>query len=142
MLVLSRKVSERIRVRLEDGRDIWITLVDVDRNKVRIGVAAPTTCRIDREENIGKQPPPRVGSGAGRGCDVMACPICDSTVQHLGNLGVIGKRIWWCPRCGTLVTVSDEGREADVPAWTKVIEREIVRDVVKARGGRADGGVA
>ena len=37
MLVLSRKIGEKIYV----GKDIAITLVDIDRNKIRLGFEAP-----------------------------------------------------------------------------------------------------
>ena len=46
MLVLSRKIQERIKI----GPDIWITLVDIDRNKVRIGIEAPKDVIVTREE--------------------------------------------------------------------------------------------
>ena len=36
----------------------------------------------------------------------MACPTCDHTMQ---NLGVENQKIFWCPRCGTLKTVSPSG---------------------------------
>ncbi len=46
MLVLSRRIGEKIRV----GKDVWITVVDIDRGKVRIGIDAPTDTDIYREE--------------------------------------------------------------------------------------------
>ena len=46
MLVLSRKRGEKIFI----GRDICITLVDIDRGKCRIGVEAPRDVVIYREE--------------------------------------------------------------------------------------------
>ena len=36
----------------------------------------------------------------------MACPTCDHTMQ---NLGVENQKIFWCPRCGTLKTISPSG---------------------------------
>lgn len=50
MLVLSRHVSERIFVRLEDGRHIVILPVAIQGDKVRIGIEAPRTVSIHREE--------------------------------------------------------------------------------------------
>lgn len=50
-LVCSRKVGERIRIKLEDGREIWITLVEVRHNcKGRIAVQADRSIEIMREE--------------------------------------------------------------------------------------------
>lgn len=46
MLVLTRRLNERIFI----GDNIIITLVDIDRGKVRIGIEAPNDLRVDREE--------------------------------------------------------------------------------------------
>ena len=46
MLVLSRKTSERILI----GDEIAITIVRIGPNSVRIGVEAPKTMNIVREE--------------------------------------------------------------------------------------------
>lgn len=46
MLVLSRKTSERILI----GDDIAITVVRIGPNSVRIGIEAPRTMNIVREE--------------------------------------------------------------------------------------------
>jgi carbon storage regulator len=46
MLVLSRKVGEKIVI----DSCITVTVVAVDGNKVRLGIAAPPEVRIDREE--------------------------------------------------------------------------------------------
>lgn len=46
MLVLSRKTSERILI----GDDIAITIVRIGPNSVRIGIEAPRTMNIVREE--------------------------------------------------------------------------------------------
>lgn len=48
MLVLSRKVGERIVV--GNGREIVLTVVDIDRGKVRIGIEAPPDVLVLREE--------------------------------------------------------------------------------------------
>lgn len=56
MLVLQRKVHERILVRCPDGTELWVQLVDVrDRSKARIGIEAPEGYEIVREELLGKQ---------------------------------------------------------------------------------------
>ena len=46
MLVLTRKVGEMVVI---DGC-ITITVVSVDGNKIRLGIAAPPEVRVDREE--------------------------------------------------------------------------------------------
>ncbi len=46
MLVLSRKMSERILV----GSEIWITVVKIEGNQVRLGIEAPTDVTILRSE--------------------------------------------------------------------------------------------
>ncbi len=53
MLVLSRKLGEKIYV----GDDIIVTVVDIDRGKVRIGIEAPRDVPVFREEvmDIGKK---------------------------------------------------------------------------------------
>lgn len=50
MLVLTRKLDERIRLAVPGFPPIWITLVDVDRGKVRIGIEAARDVDIAREE--------------------------------------------------------------------------------------------
>lgn len=50
MLVLSRHVDEKVIVELEDGRLIELMPVDLRGDKVRIGITAPRTIRIHREE--------------------------------------------------------------------------------------------
>ena len=46
MLVLSRKVNETIRI----GDDVRVTLLGVDGDKIKIGIEAPKTTKIFREE--------------------------------------------------------------------------------------------
>jgi carbon storage regulator len=59
MLVLSRKLGEKIYV----GDNICITVVDIDRGKIRLGIEAPRDVPIYRQELLplgGQQllPPP------------------------------------------------------------------------------------
>jgi carbon storage regulator len=46
MLVLTRKVGERIRI----GDDVTVQVLDVRGGQVRLGLAAPAEIRIFREE--------------------------------------------------------------------------------------------
>jgi carbon storage regulator len=46
MLVLTRKVGQRIRI----GDDVIITLVRIQGDKVRVGIEAPRDVAIHREE--------------------------------------------------------------------------------------------
>jgi carbon storage regulator len=46
MLVLTRKIGEEIVI----DRDICITIVDIRRDRVRIGITAPLELIVDRRE--------------------------------------------------------------------------------------------
>jgi len=46
MLVLSRKLGEKIFI----GDSICITVVDIDRGKIRLGIEAPRDVAIYRQE--------------------------------------------------------------------------------------------
>lgn len=46
MLVLSRKKSERILI----GNDVTITVVEIRGDKVRLGIEAPRSLSVHREE--------------------------------------------------------------------------------------------
>lgn len=46
MLVLSRKLGEKILI----GENISITIVDIDRGKIRLGIEAPRDVPIYRQE--------------------------------------------------------------------------------------------
>lgn len=46
MLVLSRKIGQKIFI----GNDICITITDVDRGKVRVGIEAPRHLQVLRDE--------------------------------------------------------------------------------------------
>jgi carbon storage regulator len=49
MLVLARKVGEKIYIG-KGAAQIVVTLVDIDRNKVRLGIEAPRNVHVFREE--------------------------------------------------------------------------------------------
>lgn len=48
MLVLSRKVSEKVHI----GDDVIITVVRISGNSVRIGIEAPSDVRVRRHELV------------------------------------------------------------------------------------------
>lgn len=52
MLVLSRKLGEKIYI----GENICITIVDIDRGKVRLGIEAPRDVLIMRQELLPPKP--------------------------------------------------------------------------------------
>jgi len=54
MLVLSRKLGEKIQI----GEDITITVVDIDRGKIRLGIEAPRDVPIFRQELLPLGVPP------------------------------------------------------------------------------------
>ena len=64
MLILMRRAGESIRI----GDDITVKIVNVDRNRVRVGVNAPREVRVDREEvaekkRLGIEPVKRLATG-------------------------------------------------------------------------------
>jgi carbon storage regulator CsrA len=66
MLVLSRNLSERVVVTLEDGRQIRVEVIEIrgrDR-KVRLGFTADPAIRIDREEIDERRAADRRGGAA------------------------------------------------------------------------------
>lgn len=54
MLVLSRKLGEKIFI----GDNICITVVDIDRGKIRLGIEAPRDVAIYRQELLPAGTPP------------------------------------------------------------------------------------
>ncbi|RUL87471.1 carbon storage regulator CsrA [Tautonia sociabilis] len=61
MLVLSRKIGERIRI----GDDVVLTVVRIHGDKVRLGIDAPTEVAIHREEVYRRLRSPASGPGPG-----------------------------------------------------------------------------
>ena len=65
LLVLSRRIGEKILV----GDDIEITVAAINGGQVKIGISAPKTMRVDREEvrariNAGLPAPAPAKAGA------------------------------------------------------------------------------
>lgn len=50
MLVLSRKLSEAVVITTPNGERIRFVVVDIDRGKIRVGIEAPRTFPVHREE--------------------------------------------------------------------------------------------
>lgn len=46
MLILSRKVDQRIRI----GDDVVVSVLEIDRDHVKIGIVAPKNIRVYRHE--------------------------------------------------------------------------------------------
>lgn len=64
MLVLSRKRGERLRLELPDGRAVWVEVVLIDGNRVKIGIAAPPDVKVWHAELVeAKTPGGAVPSG-------------------------------------------------------------------------------
>ena len=54
MLVLSRKLGEKIYI----SDNICITIVDIDRGKIRLGIEAPRNVPLFRQELLTDKKPP------------------------------------------------------------------------------------
>ena len=46
MLILTRRIGEVVRI----GDDVTVTILDVKRNQIRIGIDAPREVSVHREE--------------------------------------------------------------------------------------------
>ena len=59
MLILGRKLKERIRLTLPDRRGIvvWVSVERLGGNDCRIGIEAPPAVEIVREELLGQEAP-------------------------------------------------------------------------------------
>lgn len=74
LLCLTRRPGERVILRLEDGREITVLLMEVDRraNKARLGISAPPSVLIFREElrdTLGAPRRPATNGGRAAGTD-------------------------------------------------------------------------
>jgi carbon storage regulator len=63
MLVLSRKLGEKIFI----GEHICITVVDIDRGKIRLGIEAPRDVSIYRQELLPDKPEDSQGVAQAQG---------------------------------------------------------------------------
>lgn len=60
----------------------------------------------------------------------MPCPCCNHTVHNLG-LDQAGRRVFWCPRCGTLKTESTTFEEHQIPRWSRLLKAWDIEDLHK-----------
>ncbi len=65
MLILMRKVSERVRIRVPGVPDIWVSVEEVDRGKIKLGIEAPRSTPIFRKELL-DNPSPQFQKGGSR----------------------------------------------------------------------------
>lgn len=52
MLVLTRCPGQKLRLTTQSGEVIWLMVTDVSGNAVRLGITAPRSVTVDREEVI------------------------------------------------------------------------------------------
>lgn len=70
MLVLARKVDQRVRVRIPVGDgfvDVWVVVVEINPGRVKIGFDAPGDVGVAREEIIGHENTGGHGGGKTQG---------------------------------------------------------------------------
>src|SRR5689334_18295923 len=99
MLVLSRKLGEKILI----GDNITITVVDIDRGKIRLGIDAPRDVLVYREEVL---PPPGFtpSNHTMRPAPQQHVPTQEErTVRAARMAGYDGDS---CPHCAELKVVS------------------------------------
>ncbi len=61
MLILTRRVGESVMI----GEDVTITVLRVKGTQVRLGVTAPRTVSVQREEISGRIKPENLATGEG-----------------------------------------------------------------------------
>ena len=72
MLVLSRKLSEKTIITTPSGERIEVAVVDIDRNKIRLGFTADVRITINREEVDRRKQSAESGT-------YTPCEACDDT---------------------------------------------------------------
>jgi carbon storage regulator CsrA len=60
MLVVMRHTGEEIVITLEDGREITVVLLGLDRGRARLGIDAARSIEVDRREIWARKHPDRV----------------------------------------------------------------------------------
>lgn len=65
MLILDRRKSERVRLKMPDGRELWVMVVGFKPGKVRLGFTAPDDVQVQREEVIDDHAAGTGGAGGG-----------------------------------------------------------------------------
>jgi len=78
MLVLTRKVGESIHI----GGDVVLTVLEVRPSRIRLGVAAPLSVRIQRAENLDSSESPTAA-------EFLTCQSCEDSVK-IANFGEHG----------------------------------------------------
>jgi sRNA-binding carbon storage regulator CsrA len=51
-LALSRRLNEKVRIKTPDGTVVWVSVSEIDRQRVRLTFTAETTVTILREELV------------------------------------------------------------------------------------------
>lgn len=80
MLVMSRKVLEEIRI----GQDIIVKVIKTGANRVQIGIEAPDSVRVLRNELYGEHEESGIGLGADSEVDLPEAGLT-STQYHDGD---------------------------------------------------------
>src|SRR5262245_4089540 len=78
MLVLTRKLGESIHI----GADVVLTVLDVRPGRIRLGIAAPLSVRIQRGELCDSRE-------SQTGTDFLRCQSCEDTMK-IANFGDLG----------------------------------------------------
>jgi carbon storage regulator len=93
MLVISRRLGEGIVI----NGNIHITVVKVGRGRIRLGLTAPPTVRINRREELDDESPDGVesigGSSLTDGVTVLPFSLNDSTEETSPRKTTVRKRI-------------------------------------------------
>jgi carbon storage regulator len=53
MLLLSRRAGERFVIQTPGG-DVWVSILEIDRGKAKVGIEAPQEYAIWRQELLGR----------------------------------------------------------------------------------------
>src|SRR5947209_3315167 len=113
MLVLSRKLGEKIFI----GENICITVVDVDRGKIRLGIDAPRDVPIFRKELL---PPDGASAEPMKSHASASLQEPEHIRQPLDSRHAEGRRL--------SVWVEEQGLQSG-PAGTLIVVRHVVADI-------------